>query len=113
MIKLLYYASNFFLDKIKKAILLKVSNNRIENYILYQISRRGTKEIENILKKFYYSFNFEKISPEESEDFFKLLEQNDLDIFMWINYPENVPESLKKNSILKKLIHFNFYDKQQ
>ena len=90
-----------------------MSNNRIDNYILYQISRRGTKEIENILTKFYYSFKFGKISQEKSEEFFKLLEQNDLDIFMWLNYPEKVPQSLKDNSILKKLIHFNFYDQQQ
>ncbi len=88
-------------------------HNRIENYILYHILRRGTKEIENILTKFYYSFKFEKISSEESEDFLKLLEQNDLDIFMWLNYPEKIPQFLKKNSILEKLIHFNFYDKQQ
>ena len=84
-------------------------DNQIKKYIIYQISRRATKEVENILNKFYYSI-FTQISEQELEDFLHLLEQNDLDIFIWLNYPEKVPEALKNNSILKKLIHFNFYE---
>ena len=81
-----------------------MQNSKVIKEILYKISRRSTKDAEIILKSFCPS-NLSEMSDRNLEDFLILLEQEDLDIFLWLQQPKKIPTPLKNNTILHKLIH--------
>lgn len=72
----------------------------------YRSWHRGCKETDLILGHFAEQF-LDVFGGEELQLFESLLDENDSDLFKWLTGEEQVPERLKANSVLARLLAFD------
>lgn len=76
--------------------------------LLYQSWYRGCKETDGILGNFARE-NLHKFANNELEEFESILKEQDWDIWNWVAKKEALPKDLKKNSVMKKLLKYEFH----
>ena len=77
--------------------------------LIYRSSNRGCKETDLLLGKFA-SKHLGNLSKQDLEIYEQFIEENDWDIFHWINNIEAIPEKYKNSPVIVKLLEFNFCD---
>ena len=80
--------------------------------ILYQSWYRGCKETDKIIGRFA-KLNIDDLSDEELDMFDAILLEDDRLLYDCLLGTQEVPERLKHNLILKKLMDFNVYDSME
>lgn len=75
---------------------------------MYNSWHRGCKETDLLLGKFAKLY-LESMSDQELEDYARLLEEDDWDIFNWLTEKSPWPEYYH-NSVVEKLKNFHFAD---
>lgn len=78
--------------------------------LLYQSKNRGCKETGLILGKFAEQF-LSDMSKEDLQDFFLIIENNDIDIYDWVTNKTNPPAHLNSN-VMMKLLNFKINSNQ-
>lgn len=77
--------------------------------ILYRSWYRGNKEADKILG-FYVRSYINELSESEISELETLLEEQDNDLYNWISGAKPIPEDLKNNSMMKKIIEYSISD---
>ena len=87
------------------------TNIRIKR-LLYRSNNRGCKETDILMGGFASGY-IEEFSQIELDEYELILDESDSDIFNWIAGKVPVPDRLKTNSVLGRLLNFklNIYIK--
>lgn len=73
--------------------------------LLYQSWYRGCKETDKVLGSFARQY-IHQFGVKELGEFEAILNEQDWDIWNWITGKEPVPEDLRGNSVMQKLMEF-------
>lgn len=75
--------------------------------IVFRAWRRGTREMDLMMGGFADD-NIAHLSPEEVEEFEKIIELPDLDLYRWINGEAPVPQE-HDTPLMRRLMTFDAY----
>jgi antitoxin CptB len=89
---------------IRKSLILqcKTEDPSILKKLLYRVSKRGMRETEEILGRFFIKES-KGFTDEDIKDFGAFLDEPDPDILKWIIIDKSLPDKYKQTEIVKKL----------
>jgi antitoxin CptB len=73
--------------------------------LLYRSWYRGCKETDKIIGGYAKKY-IENFSDAELDELEKILEQNDNDIYDWLSNKKEMPDDMKNNSVMRKMMNF-------
>lgn len=79
-------------------------DNRIKR-LLYQSWYRGCKETDKLLGTFARQ-KIHQFSQKELDEFEKIMQEQDWDIWNWVSGKAELPEDLQNNSVMQRLMKF-------
>jgi antitoxin CptB len=81
----------------------------LKKKLIYRSWYRGSKEADKIFGFFVRKY-IDDFSPSELNQLSDLLDEQDVDLYDWVAGKKPIPDDLKDNLMLKKIINFSFSD---
>lgn len=76
--------------------------------LLYQTWYRGCKETDKVVGSFARD-HIHSLSDAELDDFEQVLDEEDKYIYQWLTGVEPIPDDLKNNSVLPKIMAYEYH----